>query len=691
MISFSSSQLVQSFDLDAEPVFDIEKIVFITNDKNWVNRLSNASFTIHFECRDNKTSSSSHLDFGSFITPYHKQPVLEVNRRYSFANEFQQSTPPICKSWFVQVSLNNLNFQNGETLSLFPLEKSGSYELIPEESLRLENIFIDLKNQGKTTSEIIQILNVSEAIILEWEKDFNIALDSRPKDVPFEVTIKGKDSDGKYIFAQSLSFRLSTLDKIKFDLTRYMNIDAQTLEKAKDKESFIFLSNKAKESHEIINKYVKSITIKENGDNTISFNYNVTTEDKETLQKVNEALEFYFKTIYTLERHAGLGQLIMASNNNYVSATNMLPIAVKAIAIKNYLGIKEIILKDFFVDSKWIFITGENGFGKTIILQAITIGLNGTKDGDTTLLSDFDSFINVEYKHSNDSYLNNVWSNQSFHKLEELVCYGPSRLQVAQAETKNEIEKRSTTTYSIFNPNGILLDIEFELLLTKSSNQTLFNIYCDIFKKVIPSIHEIIVNEQDRKIYYTEKDPNTDQPFPFQVTFNQLASGIRSLIAMVGDMIIRLSKSQPGVRDFSKLSGIAIVDEIDLHWHPKWQREIPKRLSEVFPNIQFIATTHSALPLLGAPPNSIFLKVDRDLEHGISCRKVEIDIEKLLPNSVFTSPLFDLDNITNVNISNTSEVNTTDSYPAIEKQKKIKENLKKFEESDKRFPDDLFE
>lgn len=689
MISFRPSELVQSFQLGKESFFDIDKIVFVTNDKEWVNRLSNASFTIHFECVDTKHSSSSHLSLGSLITPYHKQPVLEVNRRYSFSNELAQSRVPNCKAWFVRISLSNLDFKSDETLNLFPLEKN-SYQLIPEESLRLENIFIDLKNQGKTINEIVNLLNLPEAIILEWEKNYNAALAATPKDVPFDIIIKGKGSDGKYIFSQSINFRLTTLDKIRFDLTRYMNIDEKTLEKAKDKESFIFLSNKAKEAHEILTKYVKSVSIKENGDNTISFSYNATTEDNEILKNINAALEFYFKTIYTLQRHAGLGQLITASNNNYVNAANILPIAVKAIAIKNYHGVHEIILKDFFTDSKWIFLTGENGFGKTIVLQAIAIGLNGTQDGDTTLLSDTNSFINVEYKHNNDSYLNNVWSYQSFHKLEELACYGPSRLMVAPVETRNEIDKRSSTTYSIFNPNGILLDIEFELLLNKSANMTLFNIYCDIFKKVIPAIHEIIVNEQERKIYYTEKDPDTDKPFPYQVNFNQLASGIRSLIAMVGDMIIRLSRSQPGVTDFSKLRGIAIVDEIDLHWHPKWQREIPKRLSEVFPNIQFIATTHSALPLLGAPRNSVFLKVDRDLENGITCRKVDVDIEKLLPNSVFTSPLFDLDKITNVNISNISEVNTNDSYIDIQKQQKIKENIKKFEDSDKRFPDDLF-
>ena len=217
----------------------------------------------------------------------------------------------------------------------------------------------------------------------------------------------------------------------------------------------------------------------------------------------------------------------------------------------------------------------------------------------------------------------------------------------------------------------------------------MFKSYQTIFKTLIPTLEEIVVSTSDKTIFYREKDIENNKSFDYLVTFNQLASGIRSLIAMVGDMIIRLSKSQPN-KSFSELAGIVIIDEIDLHWHPKWQREIPKILSEIFPNIQFIATTHSPLPLLGAPKNSLFLKVERNYEDGIQCRKVDIDIEKLLPNAIFTSPLFDMDSITNINVNNLSEINTNDNYPEIEKQKIIKHNIKKFEKGNEKFPDELF-
>ncbi len=65
--------------------------------------------------------------------------------------------------------------------------------------------------------------------------------------------------------------------------------------------------------------------------------------------------------------------------------------------------------------------------------------------------------------------------------------------------------------------------------------------------------------------------------------------GFRSIIAMVGDMMIRLFKSQPTITNPSELAGIVIIDELDLHWHPKMQREIPQLLSKIFPKVQFIA------------------------------------------------------------------------------------------------------
>ena len=67
----------------------------------------------------------------------------------------------------------------------------------------------------------------------------------------------------------------------------------------------------------------------------------------------------------------------------------------------------------------------------------------------------------------------------------------------------------------------------------------------------------------------------------------------KSLLALVGDIARRLILANPSLENPLYGEGIVLIDEIELHLHPKWQREVINKLREVFPNIQFILTTHS--------------------------------------------------------------------------------------------------
>ncbi len=77
--------------------------------------------------------------------------------------------------------------------------------------------------------------------------------------------------------------------------------------------------------------------------------------------------------------------------------------------------------------------------------------------------------------------------------------------------------------------------------------------------------------------------------------FNQLSDGQRTLFAMIGDMVRRAVLLNPhlGEKVLEETPGIVLIDELDLHLHPKWQRRIIEDLRRTFPKIQFIATTHS--------------------------------------------------------------------------------------------------
>jgi predicted ATP-binding protein involved in virulence len=83
-----------------------------------------------------------------------------------------------------------------------------------------------------------------------------------------------------------------------------------------------------------------------------------------------------------------------------------------------------------------------------------------------------------------------------------------------------------------------------------------------------------------------------------ELEVNQLSAGEKSLFALVSDIARRLAIANPQSEDpLQEGGGIVIIDEIDLHLHPRWQRKIVRKLTEIFPKVQFIITTHSPLIL----------------------------------------------------------------------------------------------
>lgn len=88
----------------------------------------------------------------------------------------------------------------------------------------------------------------------------------------------------------------------------------------------------------------------------------------------------------------------------------------------------------------------------------------------------------------------------------------------------------------------------------------------------------------------------------------QLSDGERSMIALVLDLAKRLAQANPKLGDpIRDGQAVVLIDEIDLHLHPGWQRTIVQKLTSTFPNCQFIATTHSPQIVGEVSPDSIIL------------------------------------------------------------------------------------
>ncbi|NWJ95594.1 MAG: AAA family ATPase [Chloroflexi bacterium] len=85
----------------------------------------------------------------------------------------------------------------------------------------------------------------------------------------------------------------------------------------------------------------------------------------------------------------------------------------------------------------------------------------------------------------------------------------------------------------------------------------------------------------------------------------QLSDGERSFLGMVIDIARHLAQANPSAEEPLKGKGIILIDELDLHLHPKWQRSIVEYLQKTFPNLQFITTTHSPFIIQSLKPGQL--------------------------------------------------------------------------------------
>jgi len=334
---------------------------------------------------------------------------------------------------------------------------------------------------------------------------------------------------------------------------------------------------------------------------------------------------------------------------------------------------------------------GENGFGKSTVLQAIFMGLNGALDGNTPLLENKHSSIQVEYKSLEDSFVNSVKDNKN--QLVHLAAYGPGRLNLQGVKSENAEDRNNSVSYNLFNSDGFLFNINSELVRWGLKKDKRFGLVKKAICTLIPNLADVKLNSETDQIEYIEQEIGGDgkntikyQPLPFQ----KLASGFKSVIALAGDMIVRLSKNQPTVKDPSELKGIVIIDEIDLHLHPKLQKQLVGQFSKVFPKIQFIVSTHSPIPLLGAASNTVILKVSRTEAEGVQIENIKLELKNLTPNLVLTSGIFDMEDFVSVQNEDISQVRTEDSFDEMQKNDMVEKRLQDFEKSASQFPDELF-
>jgi predicted ATP-binding protein involved in virulence len=296
------------------------------------------------------------------------------------------------------------------------------------------------------------------------------------------------------------------------------------------------------------------------------------------------------------------------------------------LTITNLFSIKEITLTNL-KNKKEIYIVGENGDGKTLLLQAIAVGLKGTvEDGLKEFRSREDEFtVDIESK---EEIQNNFFaygaSRNNYCQLKEDTA-GYLSLFSGEYDLKSPTKWLQYLDYSEQKENSnVITVIEAKELLNHLLN------------------NDIEIDISPNGVTFKEKGS--------EVSFDQLSAGYKGVITIICDLIARLSEKQQ-VESIADFKGVVLIDEVELHLHPKWQYSFMQKLRTTFPLIQFIVTTHSPTTLLGAGMEAVYYQIFK--EEGVVKVSEQKEIENDFLNDI-QSDIFDFD-VNDERINNPSE------------------------------------
>ncbi len=142
-----------------------------------------------------------------------------------------------------------------------------------------------------------------------------------------------------------------------------------------------------------------------------------------------------------------------------------------------------------------------------------------------------------------------------------------------------------------------------------------------------------------------------------KVTFKDLSDGYRSFLALVVDVLRHLAEADPD--EFTKrvseitidkriwkqvtVEGVVLIDEVDAHLHPSWQQKIGVYLQRVFPNVQFIVSSHSPFVAQAASEKGIFVLRSNESGDGVTVEQFSRSVRGWRADAILTSELFGLD------------------------------------------------
>lgn len=337
---------------------------------------------------------------------------------------------------------------------------------------------------------------------------------------------------------------------------------------------------------------------------------------------------------------------------------------IKNIIIRNFRRYDDVT---FFFHQKFNVLIGNNGKGKTTILDALAIMLNtyfqssGIQTGGGSIKKD-DARLLVREKEGQifREWQSEVWLKASA-QIDGQIWEWKRNKGDRGAEAKDFVNLGVRAREEVKQGNdpnmplllyygaGRLWDIHRKIQTEKPGSQLDAYRYCldpksdqnafeKWFKKLayselqkrqkIPALDAVrdavlCCTPGASNFYY---DTGEDQIMiqldqEGLIPFNYLSDGFRNMVAMVADIAHRASRLNPhlAANAGKETTGVVLIDEIDLHLHPKWQRRVASDFQKAFPKLQFIATTHSPFILQSLEPGQVI-----DLEQTLSDDQIDV-------------------------------------------------------------------
>lgn len=227
----------------------------------------------------------------------------------------------------------------------------------------------------------------------------------------------------------------------------------------------------------------------------------------------------------------------------------------------------------------------------------------------------------------------------------QIYGYGAARQMTGSSLADTEPNEPTATLFSddasLINAEEWLLRLDYSAL-KKSPVQPQAARQLEIVKGVLVDLLPDVDSIRIAPPSSPERSATVLFATPYgEVSLHDLSLGYKTLIAWMVDLASRLFTRYPDSPNPLAEPAIVLVDEIDLHLHPMWQKRLFPYLSERFPNTQFIATAHSPLVALSAEDANIAL-LRREGDHVVIENNMRF-VRGLRVDQVLTSELFGLE------------------------------------------------